>query len=445
MLIRILQEILRRHPRRVGATVLAVAVGAALATALLGISLDITEKMARELRSYGSNILVTPREAGLRLQIGGVTIRPPAARGAIDENKLVMLKTIFWRHNIVGFAPFLSTVVQVGDQRVALTGTWFDKPLTLPKGVAVRTGFAQTETAETKDARLFRTGVRTISPWWQVEGDWPTDDDPQAAMVGARIARRLGLRPNQALTVRHEGRQQTLRVAGLVTTGGDEEDQIFVTLPTAQSLLGIEKGADKVLVSALVEPEENLRSDLRGLDPAEMTPDQYATWYCSPVMGAVTTQIEEVLPGTRAQPIQRIAEAEGNFLTKIGLLMTLLTLTALVAAALAVMTTMSAAVLERRAEIGLMKAIGADGPQVALIFLSQAALIGLIGGLLGYLAGLGLTRLIGQQVFATTISLPPLMLPLTVALALGVALAGSALPVHRVMQFEPVILLGGGQ
>jgi len=373
------------------------------------------------------------------------TIRPPAARGAIDENELIKLKTIFWRHNIVGFAPFLSTVVEVGGRRAVLTGTWFDKPLTLPKGFAVRTGFARTETAETSDARVFRTGVRTISPWWRVEGDWPADDDSHAALVGARIARRLGLHPEQSFTVRHEGREQRLRVAGLVTTGGDEEDQIFVSLPTAQALLGMEKGADKVLVSALVEPEEKLRPDLRGLDPSEMTPEQYETWYCSPVIGAVTTQIEEVLPGTRAQPIQRIAEAEGAFLTKIGLLMTLLTLTALVAAALAVMTTMTAAVLERRAEIGLMKAIGADDMQVALIFLCQAALIGLIGGLLGYLAGLSLTRLIGQQVFATAVTLPPLLLPVTVALALGVALLGSALPVRRAMRFEPAVLLGGGR
>ena len=67
------------------------------------------------------------------------------------------------------------------------------------------------------------------------------------------------------------------------------------------------------------------------------------------------------------------------------------------------------------------------------------------GGLLGYLAGMGLTAFIGQQVFAATVSLPPLVLPVTVALALGVALAGSALPVRRAMQFEPAILLGGGR
>ena len=442
MLARILREALRRHPRRAGTAVLAVGVGTALATGLLGVSLDITERMASELRSYGANILVTPRAAGLQLEIGGITISPPRMSGRIDENELARLKTIFWRHNIVGFAPFVSGVVQVGDDRAVLTGTWFDKPVTLPAGAAVRTEFAREE--KTTEAVVFRTGVKAISSWWQVEGEWADDGDPEMAMVGARVARRLGLRPGQTFEVRYGERERMLKVVGLITTGGDEEEQIFVPLIGAQGLLGLDSGVDKVLVSALVEPDDKLRSDLRGLDPSEMTPEQYETWYCSPVMSAVLTQIEEVLPDTRAAPIWRIAEAEGAFLGKIGLLMTLLTVTALVAAALAVMTAMTAAVLERRAEIGLMKAIGADDRQVALIFLSQAALIGLTGGLLGYLAGGWVTTLVARDVFATAVSLPLVVLPITLVLALGVALAGSALPVRRATQFHPVSLLREG-
>lgn len=219
--------------------------------------------------------------------------------------------------------------------------------------------------------------------------------------------------------------------------------QIFVPLPTAQALLGLSRGADKVLVSALTLPDDKLRSDLQGLDPAKMTPEQYATWYCSPIMGAVVTQIKEVLPATSVKPIRQIAEAEGVFVSKVGFLATLLTVTALAASALAVMTTMTAVVLERRAEIGLMKAIGADGGQIALIFLSEAGLIGLAGGLLGYLAGLELAGFIGRQVFAAAVALPPVVLPVTLALALGVALLGSAQPVRQAVRLEPVMLLRG--
>jgi putative ABC transport system permease protein len=157
----------------------------------------------------------------------------------------------------------------------------------------------------------------------------------------------------------------------------------------------------------------------------------------------VLTQIEEALPDSRARPIRQVAEAEGTFLRRIGLLMTLLTVAALLAAVLAVMTAMTAAVLERRAEIGLMKAVGADHHQVAVIFLSEAGLIGLMGGTFGYVAGSGLTAVIGRHVFATAVSLPPVVLPITMALALGVALAGSALPVRQAMRFDPVVLLRG--
>jgi len=163
-----------------------------------------------------------------------------------------------------------------------------------------------------------------------------------------------------------------------------------VTLPAAQELLGLSQGADRVQISALVEPDSSLRADLQGLDPSEMTPDQYATWYCSPIMGAVVTQIKEVLPGADVSPIRQISQAEVDFLSKISLLMALLTVMALGGSALAVMTAMTASVMERRAEIGLMKAIGADDGQIASIFLSEAGLIGLAGGAAGYLFGLGL-------------------------------------------------------
>ncbi len=443
MLIRLLGETLRRRPRRAGAALLAVALAAALSTSLLGVSLDITERMARELRSYGANILVSPEASELQLEVGGITISPPSAAAGIDESELVGLKTIFWRHNIIGFAPFASAVVQVGagGERAVLTGTWFDQALTIPKGARVRAEFDQEDV--TAEASIFRTGVKSISSWWRVEGEWPDDGDARAALLGARVARRLGLDVGQRFNVRLESRERTLEVVGLLATGGDEEEQIFVPLAAAQDLMGRDSGVDKVLVSALVEPEAKLRSDLRGLDPAEMTPEQYETWYCSPVMSAVVTQIEETLPGVRARPIRQVAESEGVFLSKVGLLMALLTVTALGAAVLAVMTAMTAAVLERRGEIGLMKSIGADGGQVALIFLAEAGFIGLAGGMLGYLAGAALADLIGTEVFGTAVSLPTVVLPVTVVLALVVALAGSALPVHRAMRVDPIILLEG--
>lgn len=431
MLIRLLKETLARRPRRFAAAILAVAVSAALVASLLDISLDIGVKMAKEMRSYGANILVEPAASGIQMEIAGINVGPPAARGTVDEDALVNLKTIFWKNNILGFAPFLSAMVEVGGQSVGLCGTWFDKEMTLPAG------FEQSETS----GNVYRTGVRIIAPWWRVEGDWASDDDERSAMVGSVLARRLGVKTGDPLVLRYQGRERKLRVTGLVATGGYEEELIFVPLRTAQGLLGLRKGADRVLVSALVQPDDTLRPDLRGLDPDKMTPEQYATWYCSPVIGAVIAQIKEVIPGAIARPIRQVAEAEGAFLARLGLFMSLLAAATLGAAALAVMIAMAQAVLERRAEIGLMKALGADRAQVALIFLSEAALIGLAGGLLGFLAGIGLTAFISRSVFDAAASLRLAVPPLTLTLSLAVALLGSLLPVLQALKLEPIALL----
>jgi len=443
MLPRLLKDTLRRRTRRLVVTALAVTTGASLAAALLGISLDITRQMGRELRAYGANILASPATGDLNLEIGGVPVRVPGKRALLDENELVKLKTIFWRHNIAGFAPYLTVLAQVkgGAAQIALTGTWFEKPLTLPEGASIRTGFAQTQNAAADTS--FRTGVKTIAPWWQVQGEWVQDDDLTSAMVGAGLARRMGWQIGDEIATTVEDRTARFLIVGLVSTGGYEEDQVFVALPAAQELLGLAQGADRVQISALVEPDSKLRSDLRGLDPSEMTPDQYATWYCSPIMGAVITQIKEVLPDADVRPVRQISQAEVDFLGKIGLLMTLLTSAALGGSALAVMTAMTASVMERRAEIGLMKAIGADDGHIALIFLSEASLIGLAGGAAGYVLGLALARGLAQTVFSAGGEVPLVVLPLTLLLALAVALLGSALPVRQAVRFDPVLLLRG--
>ena len=420
-------------------TVVAVTTGASLAAALLGISLNITSQMGRELRAYGANILAAPSSSNLRQEIGGVPVRIPGERALLDENELVKLKTIFWRNNIVGFAPYLTALANVNGQTVAITGTWFDKPLKLPRGATVTTGFAKTENA--KSETVFSTGVKSIAPWWQVEGDWVKDEDIDGAMVGKTLARRMGWQVGDEFFAQVDQQISRFKILGLISIGGFEEDQIYVSLPAAQALLKLPRGAERVLISALVEPDEKLRPDLRGLDPSEMTPEQYATWYCSPIMAAMVTQIKEVVPEASVGPIRQISQSEAGFLSKIGLLMALLTFAALAGSALAVMTTMTASVIERRSEIGLMKALGADNGQVAAIFLSESTLIGAVGGIAGYLLGLELAQVLSRWVFTARGEVPLVVLPITLLLALGVALLGSALPVRQAVRFDPVLLL----
>lgn len=440
MLLRILRETLFRRKKRVALAVLAVLIGSSLATALLSVSSEVLERFTREMRAYGANILLTPESDSLQLEIGGVSYTPAGSQQFIDEDDLIKLKTIFWRNNITGFAPFLNVIATTANgEPLALTGTWFEKELTLPEGASLTDGVSTK--SKTVEAVTFKAGVKPISPWWKVKGDWVADDDFDSAIVGAAIVERMGLSVGDSFVVSRDDQTKPLRVSATVSTGGYEDNQVFVSLPVAQRLLGIEKGASRVLISALTLPKEKLAPDIRDKRPEEMTPAEYEKWYCSPIIDAVITQIEEVIPGADAKPIRQISEAEGSFATKVQLLIFTVTAVALLASALGVMTTMTAAVLERQGEIGLMKAVGAENVQIATIFLAEAAVVGLIGGALGFVGGYGLAGYIGAKVFNVAITPGPFVLPVSLLLAVAVALLGSAIPVRRAVQIEPVDLL----
>ncbi len=438
MLPRIIKETFLRRKKWVALVFLAVLLGASLASSLLTVYGDVAAKMSRELRSYGANILVRPDSAGLELEVGGISYTPPSARVFLDEREIPRIKTIFWKHNITGFAPFLSALAMVNNEPVVLTGTWFEKTLSVPQ-LAPRQ-FAD-RAAATSEEPAFITGIKRISPWWQLQGDWLPEDDLDGAIVGTEVATKQGIAVGDRFVMDYEGKSITLRAAGVVTTGGFEDHQVFVNLPVAQELLGISYGVDKVLVSALVTPGGKVAPGIRGKSPEQMTPEEYELWYCTPLVESIAYQIREVLPGSEAGPIRQVSEAESTFLGKTELLMLLITGAALTASALGVMAAMNTMVMHRRREIALMKAIGAHDSQVAMIFFLEAGIIGLAGGLMGYLGGLGLAQLVGREVFGMPFSFSGVAFPVTLMLAVTIALAGSLIPVRQAIKTDPVVLL----
>src|SRR6201995_955824 len=107
MFARLVGESFVRNPRRKVLTAAALVVGMAVATATLTIALDVGDRLAREFRNLGANLVVTPQADTLPLNIGGVDYRPVNEGAYLSETDLGKLKTIFWRHNIFGFTPFL--------------------------------------------------------------------------------------------------------------------------------------------------------------------------------------------------------------------------------------------------------------------------------------------------------------------------------------------------
>src|SRR5919197_2678505 len=107
MFARLLYESFRRQKRRKLLAGVAITLGVAIATAMIAIATDIGDKISRELRSYGANLLVTPQEDTLDVEVGGVNLKPPSDGAFLNEGDLPRIKGMFWRNNVVGFAPFL--------------------------------------------------------------------------------------------------------------------------------------------------------------------------------------------------------------------------------------------------------------------------------------------------------------------------------------------------
>jgi putative ABC transport system permease protein len=154
-------------------------------------------------------------------------------------------------------------------------------------------------------------------------------------------------------------------------------------------------------------------------------------------------QLTEVIPHSRAEQIRQVAQNEGAVLTRIEGLIFLITLAALFASALAVSAAMATAIFERRAEVGLMKALGAGKVAVASVFFAEATLLALIGGAVGFGVGTLLAHQIGRSIFSSDISIPPVLLPVILAIAIVVTFAGSAAAIRRAVSLDPVFALRG--
>ena len=404
----------------------------AVATATLTVALEVGDRMAREFRSLGANLLVTPQSDTLPLEIGGVDYRPVDEGAYLNEKDLGKLKTIFWRHNMLGFTPFLDVpayVANAGDvhaaKNVTLVGTWYEHDVPVPDGTT------------------FNTGVERTNPSWQIQGRW-FRDGANEAVVGSSIAARdpTALAIGDKIQV---GSSQSanfgadLVITGIVTTGDSEDNAILVPLAIAQKISNHPGQFRQLFVSALTKPADTLAER----DPKSLTPTEYDKWFCSPYISSISYQIEQVLPGTDVHAIRRVADSEGRILSRVSTLLWIVTIAALIAAALAIVATSAAAVLERRSEIGVMKAIGATNAAVTTLFLTEHLTLALIGGTVGFVLGTVLARFLGASVFGQAASPQLILLPIVLGMAALVALIGGLVPLARIARFDPAPILRG--
>ena len=414
MFVRLVYESFRRQTRRKLLMAVAVTLGAAVSTAMIAIAIDIGDKISHELRSYGANLVVTPADDSLDVQIGSVNLKPVGG-ATLSEADLPKIKGIFWRNNITGFTPELPVNVKVAGTDATLVGTYFAKTLNFGK-------------------QEFTTGARKIFPWWKVEGAWPADESEQL-LVGEKLASKHGIAAGGKLQISGT----TYPVAGIVSTGGVEDEQIIAPLSLAQTFAKQPGAVGKIFVSAVTKPEDAFARR----NPDSLIPADRDRWYCSPYPQSIAYQLQEVIPHSHAEQIRQVAQNEGTVLSRIEGLMLLITLAALFTSGLAVSAAMATAMFERRQEIGLMKALGAGHMTLSAIFITESVLLACAGGLVGFAGGTLLARKLGQTIFGSPIAVEPVLLPLILAIAILVTFAGSATAIRRAVKYDPVHALKG--
>jgi putative ABC transport system permease protein len=373
MFLRILAQSLRVRKSRVAIAFCSILIGAAVVFAFASLYFDISIKMSRELRAYGANFFVgAAADSGATIDAGVLE----RALEAIPDDRLL------------GASPYLYGVVRLDLGNAVLAGVDF-------------------------------TGLKRISPFWQVEGSWiGVDFDEESCMIGWRLARNMALKAGDRVTVlrRESGFGKQLTIRGIVETGAAEDDQIFVNLSLAQKILD-EPGRINHAMLSILSRDFDIDSLAAGL--------------------------ERDLPGVSAEPLRKISYSEGKILEKIKGLMALVAVVILVATTLCVMTTLMAMVVERTREIALHKALGAENRSVVRQFLAETCCIGVAGIAAGMVVGFALAQILGQAVFGAAIAFRPAVVPLTLTVSLMAALAAAVMPVRMAARIAPAIVLKG--
>ena len=450
MFFRMIRGALLRQKKKMLMIALTIALGASLSTAMLNVMMDVGDKVNQELKTYGANITVVPKSASVISNLYEVEDGGSSGGAYLREDELGKIKTIFWAFNIVDFSPFLDADVRLPDgSETTVTGTWFNHHMELPTG-------------ETLD-----TGVQNLRAWWEIsEGSWLDEQQsvyqggnvqlssnqtgdiqqgaaPDGCMVGKALAARLNLSPGDILTVVSDRGEYNLSVIGIYDSGGEEDDQIYAPLSVAQVLSGAEGCLSSIEVSALTTPDNELAEKAARQGPESLSIADYETWYCTAYVSSICFQIQEVITDSVASPVRQVADSEGAIMEKTELLMVLITILSLIGSALGITNLVTASVMERSAEIGLLKAVGATNGRVSALVLTEILITGAIGTVIGYFLGFGFAQIIGQTVFSSAIDMKPMVIPIVVALVAAVTLLGSIPAIRMLLRLRPAEVLHG--
>ena len=403
MFFRMVKGTLVRQWKKMILIAFTIGLGASLATAMLSVVLDVGDKVNKELKTFGANITVMPKRQSVVSDLYDVSGGKSGA-AYLKEDELGKIKTIFWAFNIVDYSPFVKSAAKLADgSDVQVVGSWFNHHMDLPTG-------------EQLDA-----GIASLRSWWEItDGKWIDEQanaDENACMIGDNLAEKLGVKSGDKIKVTGTKEERELNIVGVFSSGGEEDDKIFTGLKAAQALDGLEGKIDTIEVSALTTPDNELAVKA-AKDPKSLTVAQYEIWYCTAYVSSICYQIQEVI-------------------------MVLITILSLIGSALGICNLVTASVMERSSEIGLMKAIGAQNSAITGLVLTEIIITAIIGGTVGFGCGIGFAQIIGKTVFGSLITLKPMVIPIVAVLVVIVTLIGSIPAIRMLLKLEPEAVLHG--
>jgi putative ABC transport system permease protein len=378
---RIVRRLITANYGRLFVILLALGAGAAVTSALLNLQIDAKKRLTTEFRALGANVIVAAKPAGELTTVTGAA--------TLEQSILSQLPAKSEDKRI----PAVAFLYVIGE--VAKAGTVHFEPAVI----------AGTDGA----------GLMEVRPGRRTEVDERLESDPASCEVGRKAASQFKLRPGDTVEMRNQDREASCKVFAILSTGGAEDAQIFTTLATAQALADLPGRISLIQLSVAGAPE---------------------------AIKEFIVNLAERLPNADVHGVKQFSEAEGRIYTRISGLLSATVLLVLLLTSLCVMAGMSNVAIERKNDVGLMKAIGGSVRRVVRMFLAEAILIGIASGLVGSAIGILASIWLGKTVFGVAAQPRWIVYPFSVALTVIVSVA-SAFPLRRMASVRPASVFRG--
>ena len=389
----IVRRLLGANRGRLFVILLALGAGAAVTAALLNLQVDAERRLTTEFRAFGANIIIAPPQGSQNLR----------ESRTLDESVLGRVRELA-DSSQVSVSGFLYAVINVGTRHK-------NEP-------SVNSAWVRVVVAGYSTDKFL-----SLIPSRPVEMSQPTGGDTPLCYAGSSVASRLHLHAGDSLTLatvtRFEEPDPAMEpqcfVQAIRNYGGAEDDQIFVNLEVVQRLMRLPGRLSAVEVSVPGTPKEI---------------DQYIL------------RLRQAIPEAEVRPIRQFTEGEARIYNRISGLLTATVVMVLLLTCLCVMAAMTNVAMERRNDVGLMKAIGGATRRVLRLFIMEAVLLGFAGGVIGAAAGIFLSIWLGKQVFGVAAQPRLIVYPVAVALTMIVAIL-SAYPLRRLARIRPASVFRG--